>query len=245
MAIAQQGTFGYVAIVPEKSGAEFECRGGLRDPIVLRGDERSDSRLVGHAPLIQVTEAGLTPDAGPERPWVMRSRITLRAPDRHLASVAEVSFHVDRALMACSRPGDELHLTRTSSGGLGLSIIRGGALVVSTGAITAVPSGRAVEARDPRDLVARAEAVFRERDPAFRLRDWPVEVSVDGARSILSRGSPTLGEYRVFIVHGYEDGVPGTDACGAIYRKGQCPDAAAEASALLMAASDALSMRRW
>jgi len=245
MAISRAGTFDYVAIVPERSGAaEFECLGDLSELIDITGDDRRDSRLVGHAPLIRVTDAGLTPDAGPERPWVMRSLITLRACGSRVASVAEASFHVDRAMMACSRPGDELHLKRTTSGGLGLSILRGGELVVAAGAITAVPLGRLVEARIPMDLVDRVEAVFREREAGFRLREWPVEVSVDGTRAILQRERRTLGEYEVVVHNGFLWGTPGTDACGAIRRKGQCPDVAAEASAVLMNTPDALSMRR-
>ena len=50
MAISRAGTFDYVAIVPERSGAaEFECLGDLSEPIDITGDDRRDSRLVGHA----------------------------------------------------------------------------------------------------------------------------------------------------------------------------------------------------
>ena len=240
------GTFGYVAIVPDHSGdTEFECRGDLRERIFVTGDDLRDSRLVGTAPLIRVTDAGLTPDAGPRRPWVMRSRITLRASGRRQATVAEVSFHVDKALTSSMRMGDEMHLVRTPCGGLGLSIIRGGELVVAAGAVTAVPLGQRVRARIPMELLASAEAVFRKLDPDFEFPERPLEVSVSSSRSILHGGRRTIQDYQVFVAHGFLDGIPGTDECGAIYRQGHCPDVAAHASAMLMDGPDALSISRW
>jgi hypothetical protein len=240
------GTFDYVAIVPERSGdSEFECGGDVRERIVTTGDDLRDCRLVGVAPLIRVTDAGLTPDAGPRRPWVMRSRITLTASGRRQATVAEVSFHVDQALTSSMRMGDEIHLARTACGGLGLSVIRGGELVVAAGAVTAVPLGRRVRARIPMDLIARAKAVFRELDPDFEFSEQPLEVSVSGSPSILNRGRRTVEEYQIFVVHGFLRGIPGTDECGAIFHQGQCPDVAAHASAMLMDGPDALSISQW
>lgn len=222
-------TFRYVAIVPERSGeSDFECRGKLREPIV------TTSHCLSDAPLIRVRADGLTPDAGPHRPWVMRSRITLCASEGRQGTAAETWFHVDRALTSCMRAGDELHLARTASAGLGLSVIRGGELIVAAGAVTSVPLGQLVRARIPNDLIADAEEVFRKRDPAFRFPVLPIEVSVD-SRMILYGGYGTIGDYRVFVVHGYLGGVPGTDECAAIYHHGKCPDTAAHASAMLMA----------
>lgn len=222
-------TFHFAAIVPERSGAtEFECRGDLCEPLVTA------RRLSGVAPLIRVTDAGLTPDPGPHLPWVMRSRITLCASEGRQSTAAETWFHVDRALTSCMRRGDELHLTRTASAGIGLSVIRSGELIVAAGAVTSVPLGQSVRARTPLDLIADAEAVFRKGDPAFEFPVLPLEVIVD-SRMILYGGQQTIGDYRVFVVHGYLRGVPGTDACAAIYHHGKCPDTAAHASAMLMA----------
>jgi hypothetical protein len=246
MVMPASGRFAYVAIVPERLGTgDFECRAELREPIVRTGDDLRDSRLVGMTPLLRVLDAGLTPDPGPQRPWVVRSRITLAAAARPLATVAEVSFHVDRALTSSMRQGDEVHLARTGCGGLGLSVIRGGELVVAVGAVTAVPLGRGVQARTPMDLVARAEAVFRDLDPEFAFEERPIELSVRGACSILYRGRRTVEDYLFFVVHGFLDGIPGTNECAAISHEGRCPNVAAQASAMLMDDPDVLSISRW
>jgi hypothetical protein len=95
------------------------------------------------------------------------------------------------------------------------------------------------------DLITSAEAVFRKLDPDFAFPERPIEVSVSGARSILNGGRRTVEDYQVFVVHGFLDGIPGTDECGTIYHPGQCPDVAAQASAMLMGGPDALSISRW
>jgi hypothetical protein len=223
----------------------FECRADLREPLVRSADHDRDRCLVGPSPLVRVTDAGLTPDASARRPRVLRSRITLTAPSRRHATVAEVWFHVDRTLLACSQPGDQLHLVRTACAGLGLSVIRSGALVVAVGAVTALSLGTNAAARIPGDLITRVEAIFRERDPDFQLPETPVEVLVDGARSILSRGQRTHGPYHVWVAHGFLSGLPGTDECAAIWDERLCPKPVAQTSAMLMDHPDALSIQPW
>jgi hypothetical protein len=246
MAIPPAGTFEYMAIVPERSsGGEFECRAGSRERSVGTSDDVHGAWLVGLTPLLRVADAGLTPDAGPQRPWVLRSRITLTASGRPQATVAEAAFHVDKALTSRVRPGDELHLARTAAGGVGFSVIRGGELVMAVGALTAVPLGRRVVARIPMDLVASAEAVFRTRDPKFEFRGGPVEVSVSGSAAILYGGRRTVADYELFVLHGFLRGMPGVDECGALWQDGQCPEVAAQASAMLMDGPDALAISRW
>jgi hypothetical protein len=119
MVMPASGTFAYVATVPDRRGnGDFECRAETREQSLRLAMGFAIFRLVGMTPVVRVTEAGLTPDAGPERPLVMRSRIALGALSPHRATVAEVSFHVDRELTACMAAGDEVHLTRSPSGGL-------------------------------------------------------------------------------------------------------------------------------
>ena len=195
--------------------------------------------------MLRTTDAGVTPDAGPRRPWVLRSCLTLTAAVRRHATVAAASFHVDKALTSSFRTGDVVHLARTECGGLGLSVIRGGDLVVAVGAITAVPLGRWVVARIPMDLVAAAEAIFRQRDPGFDFPERPLEISVDRSLVVIYRGRRTIGPFEVFVEHGFLHGIPGTDVCAAIYRKGSCPDEAANASAMLLEGQDALSISQW
>jgi hypothetical protein len=244
--IPASGTFDYVAIVPERAveGA-FECEARLREPIVCTGKELRDSRLVGHAPVLRVADGGITPDPGPDRPRVMRSRVTLTASSRQHSQIAAASFHVDEALFLNARPRDVVHMTRTSCGGVGLSIIRDGELVVAVGAVTSVPLGRSVSARIPTDLTERAEAIFREHAPEFTFVGLPVEITVNGSSLILYRGRPTLTGYAIFVIHGYLPGMPGKDESLALSRKGTCPDSAANLSAMLLECEGTLSMTRW
>jgi len=57
------GTFDYVTIVPDPPNTDscaWEVR--IRDPIEPKGDDLSDSRLVGLTPRLQIVDAGLSPD---------------------------------------------------------------------------------------------------------------------------------------------------------------------------------------
>jgi hypothetical protein len=176
---------------------------------------------------------------------VKRSRVTLTAASTQHAQIAAASFHVDEALFLNARPHDVVHVARTHCGGLGLSIIREGELLVAVGAVTAVPLGRSVAARIPADLTSRAEAIFRERARDFTFVELPVEITVNGLSSILYRGRPDLNGYAAFVIHGYIPGMPGRDASLALSRKGGCPDSAANLSAMLLECRDALSMTTW
>ena len=70
---------------------------------------------------------------------MLLSRLTLRANGKDRATVATFSFCIDRSLLNAFCPGDTLHLVRTGCGGLGLSLIREGRLIVAIGAVNAVP----------------------------------------------------------------------------------------------------------
>jgi hypothetical protein len=126
------GTFDYVAIVPEPpntGSCSWEVR--LREPMKHKGDDQSDSRLVGWSPRLQIVDAGLpseTEMAGWNRrvpPKVLRSQVTLTASESVSATVSSVSFYVDKGLISALRPCDVLHLVRTCDAGLGVSVIRG------------------------------------------------------------------------------------------------------------------------
>jgi hypothetical protein len=175
----------------------------------------------------------------------MRSRISLRAAGTQQASAAELSFHVDQVVTSCMRTGDELHLARTGCGGVGLSVIRDGALVVAAGAVTAVPLGRTVCARITVVAGASGESPLDERDWPFSRQRRPVTVSVNGSSSILHGGRRMIDDYQIVVVSGFAPGIPGTDECAAINDRRQCPDAAAQYSAMLMADRRALSITGW
>lgn len=89
-----------------------------------------------------------------------------------------------RELTRAFSPGDILHVARTPCAGLGLSVLRNGCLVLAVGAISAVPLGNNVQATTPHDLVQQAEFVFQQRDPAFELHEYPIQISIDGKAGI-------------------------------------------------------------
>jgi hypothetical protein len=245
MAIPPAGTFAYTAIVPSSYSADgFECRVTSRDLRPATGDDLFDQRLVGTEALLRVTDGGLTPDSGPTKPWVMRSRILFTAATRQNASIAAAAFHVDKGLIAGLKPGDVMHFNRTGCGGLGLSVLRNGQLVVAVGAVVGMPLGDSIQVRSPNDLIDRAEGVFRERDADFAFAESPVEIVVDGRSTIAFRGRRQIGDFTVFIVHGHLHGLPGTDPCVAVCRSGASSVDAASASALLLDDPGALSMSR-
>src|SRR6185295_16780009 len=188
----------------------------------VTGDSLLDHRLVGLHPTLEISDAGLTPDTrvsphtGTVRPKVMLSRLTLRADGKNRATVATFSFCVDQALTSCLRTGDVVHIAVTSCGGLGLSIVRAGRLLAAVGAVTAVPHGELVEVRIPLEVIRDAERVFQALDPEFEFTELPIEVHVHSERRILWAGRPRIGDYEVFVEHGFYRGLPGTDECVAV-----------------------------
>jgi hypothetical protein len=195
----------------------------------MTGDPLDDDRLLGYSPSLQIADAGHAPSE--THPAIRRSRFTLSAPRRLNAGASAASFYVDREVTRAFNPGDVLHLVRTRCAGLGLSLLRNGRLILALGAINAVPLGDNVQASTPGDLIRQAEFVFRQRDPAFELSEYPVQVTVDGHTRIAFRGMRQLGDYNVWVLHGFVDGDPGTAECVAIALKGACGPAPATRSA--------------
>jgi hypothetical protein len=179
-------------------------------------------RLVGYAPVFDGVEHS-------PQPGNSYARITLAASDRLNATVAAVSFSVERGLVRVLRPGDLLHLTRSSSG-MGLSIVRDRLLIAAAGNIAGMPLGSDVSVRYPGDLIRQANAIFQTRDPEYRMKYRPIELTVAGHTRILEWGRPTMGSYDVFIRR------TGTlDPWVSIERTGVCPETAAHSSAELLA----------
>jgi hypothetical protein len=223
------GTFEYVAVVPKHAEGEpfrSDCRSRAA---------AAEHRLVGANPKVLFEPAGLTPDAGPTRPFVMRTRVTLRARLLERTSVPSFSFYVDQSLIDRLDAGDLLHVARTGAGGLAVSAIRGSDLVYAVGAVTSVPLGDVISIGSPHEIIAQAEALFQRRDADFSFRELPVEVRAGETTSILFAGRRQLGDYKIFVSHGHLVGVPGVDECVAVTRTGWCPEEAAIASAMLLA----------
>lgn len=239
------GTFDYVTTVPEKpadSLSGWEVR--LRDPVKQTGSDVSDRRLVGYSPCLRITDAGLTPNPGPRRPSVMRSRLTLTAASPKYATISAIAFHVDRDLISLLQPGDDLHMIRTRCAGLGLSIVRCGKLLAAVGAVTAVPLGEDFQAHLPSGLVEKAASVFAKADPESEFRGKPIVFVHKKRRRILFHGSCQLGPYAVFMWHGFLPGMPGTNESAAICEASRQVPAFASLSAQLLEADRGV-LTRW
>jgi hypothetical protein len=239
MSIPLQGTFEYIAVVPDRVGTVFSCQARL-----LGTEIEHCARLVGPNPWLQVEDAGPTPNPSESDPATERSRLRLTAADRRQATIAEASFILDRGVISALHPGDLLHMARSSCGRIGISAIRSDQLIFAAGAITHVPLGSNFEARIPWDLVREAEAVFRRRETRFRLSEYPIEVRACGEQRILYRGRFTLGSFEVWVLHGFYFGTPGVSECLSVVQKGACPVVDANTSALFLDSSQ-LEMVRW
>lgn len=222
MVMSLAGTFAYTFNVTDRIESGVRIAGRSSDPVT-----DGQTRLVGYAPVLEAAEYQ-------REPWQLYARITLSASERRHATVGWATFSVERGLVRVLRRGDQLHISRTSCAGIGLSIIRDGYLVAAAGAITDVPLGADVSARHPGDLVARAEAIFRTRDAEYDMSEHPIELTIAGVTRILHGGRPTMGPYEVFVRHGFLPGVPGTDESVSIERRRVCPDTAAHTSAQLL-----------
>jgi hypothetical protein len=219
----------------------------LRQPIDYDVETIVMNRLVGHAPILHITDAGPTPNPGPRFPATQRTRIRLVAQGKKYASVAEVSFLVDKGIISSLRAGDILHIARAGCGRIGMSSIRGDRLHFAVGAITSVPLGRDFSACVPMDLVYEAEGIFRKRDRDFEFMQIPVEIRAAGVVHVLFRGGRTIGDLDVWVIHtGLRGGLwyQGGGECIAVSRKGACPNVDANSSALFLD-TDNLEMVYW
>jgi len=238
------GTFEYVAVIPEAVRPQFSCPMQLRQPIRNGDSTFPMDRLVGDAPILHITDAGPTPDPGPRSPATQRSRIRLVALRKKHATVAEVTFLLDKGMVSSLQEGDLLHIARTGCGRIGVSSIRGDRLNFAVGAITAVPLGRDFSACVPMDLVHEAAGIFRRRDPEFEFMVLPVEIRAAGVVQIIFGGRQTIGDFSVWVIHTPLEGIPGTDECIAVSRKGACSTVDANNSATFLD-TDMLEMVRW
>lgn len=245
MTIAPCGTFQYVVTIPdcvrESSGA---WPVSLAETIERTGDSLSDSRLLGHSPTLTISDGGAANPPEKKYKDVFRSRFTLRASQRKHATASEASFYMDRTLADFFRSGDLLHVSRTSCGGVGLSLIRDKELVFALGAITAVPLGSGVQVFYPADLIREAEKIFRHQDKDFRFFQSPLHFKHGSESRILFSGFGWLGEYEFAVKHGYILGTPGTDECAAIWLKSAKVSDAVRSSAEILSSTE-LEIRDW
>jgi len=221
-------SFEYVAVLPDRQGTTFSCE--ARPSRRLGIDARLGSNLVLH-----VDDAGPTACPNPRNPATQRSRLRLWAAEGCPATVAELSFLLDRGVISALQRRDVLYLTRSPCGRIGVSAIRSDQLIFAVGAITQVSLGCDFEARVPMDLVREGEAIFQRRDAEFRLAEYPVAIRASDHERIMYRGRMALGAFEVRVLHGFYSGwVPGTDECVSVARKGACPAVDANNSALFL-----------
>lgn len=241
------GTFRYLVTVPEHTD-KTSFTWPIQCQATVPGTR--ESNLVGYSPDLQITDAGLTSDIPAlkqirrELPKVLCSQFTLVATEMESAFVARASFYVDKGLTSCLQPGDIIHLGRSDSGGLGISVIREGSLVVAAGAVTTVPLGNDIDIRVPRELTYQAAEVFRKCDPKFEFRELPIEIRVGEERRLLLGGWPQLGPYKVYVAHGMPNDLESSECIG-ISRIGACGDTTASCTALLLDNPRAFKMVPW
>jgi len=66
-------------------------------------------------------------------------RIAIVASSQHNASVWKASFSAGDALLKAWKANDQLYLSRSSSGEIGISLLSEGSLVLAFGSATCVP----------------------------------------------------------------------------------------------------------
>jgi hypothetical protein len=246
MTIPVASTFDYVATVPsDPRGGPWVAR--QRTEVAVTGNNLLDARLLGLTPTLEMADADPPVNAGYTRgvwrPWVLRSRLTLRAASKTNAAASSASFHLDRSVVAAMRPGDVFHVARTPCAGLGMSLVREGRLVFALGAVTAVPLGSNVVAQRAVDLMEQVRAVYRSRDPLYETDEIPIELVIDGRLSIGGR-NPHSEAYAALCHHGFLIGIPGTDESCAITCRDLCSETGANASLALLLA-DGLELTQW
>lgn len=214
--IHSSGTFRYEA--------EFTSNGFSDSDVVLQGttmDSRDEDRLVGHHPTIRF--------------W--RDRLVLIASEKARSSTRNSSFVIGDAVPLSARPYDRLHVVRTGSGGIGLSLLRENKLVLAIGAVTAVPLGMNINVFERPERKGLMSAYTAETSLEFQVESEQLHLK--------DRGVTTIGPYEVYIEHCWQDGIPGVDECVSLCGANDpAINIASIRSAVLLGHSD-LKITRW
>lgn len=234
-------TFDYVAVMPA-TGRDGRCYTRSAD---AADQHAKGHRLVGWSPHLHIESAGMLRGGGPlsplcdlNRPAVLASRIVLAAHDRAEATTSAAWFSLDQGLVDVLRAGDEVHMTRTPRGGLGVSVIRGDDLIVALGAVTAVPLGGNLKVAVRRDRLARGEPPDGGSNTGYPWQH-PIEITSGGRVPRKPKG------YTIQVWYSVWPPPEDADECVSIIRIGACPTVAAFASTQLLAMTDALHVQAW
>jgi hypothetical protein len=224
MAIPPAGTFDYVAWLPARSAGwavdEWRAPVETRVPVVRRRsdlfpDQLWDRRLVGYSPALVISS----------------ELIALFARPNDFAGMRRVSFAVDRGFVELLQSGDRVHLARSESAQLAVSVLRDERLIVAFGAVRGVPlgDGMALEplgVRDAAGWLDRLEFVGDRWTKPTILGDADpcVEITVHGQTRVFAPGERfDVAGLFVWITHGVIFGSPGEDVVGALARIEECP----------------------
>ena len=121
MAIPGECTFEYVGELTSENVGPTEIIVQGRDP-----GESGKVRLVGPCPRIRF--------------W--GEKVVLIADSPHNATARRFSFLVGETVFLVARLGDQLHVVRTATGDVGLSLLRDARLVFALGAVRRSPGDR-------------------------------------------------------------------------------------------------------
>lgn len=244
MVLPSRGTFSYVVTIPstsQDSGSPWPV--SLAEKLELTGDSMQDDRLLGHSPMLMISDGGTAFSQDKRYGEIVRSRFTLTASRKKHATVSSAAFEVDRDITRLFRPGDLLYISRTCCAGLGLSLVRNNELILAVGAVTAVHLGPHLKVLHPFELVREAERVFRKSDSTFGFVQAPLLFITGTESRIVFNGSRWLGDYKIFVKHGHIEGTPGTDECAAIWTADR--DTRAATCSVELLESGGLEMHRW
>ena len=215
--IHPSGTFNYVAEFTSESFKES-------DATVLHGTSiniTDEPRLIGHHPMIRF--------------W--RDRLVLVAADKSDSNLRNCSFPIGDAAPLCARAGDRLHLVRTGSGGIGLSLLREERLILAIGAVTAVSLG--VDIKVNREPKLRGSLLNRVLDTQLNFQVGPEKLIFH------ERGIRTIGDYQIYIEYCWEDGIPGVDECVSIWDANDPALATAAVRSGVLLGNGGLKLTRW
>jgi hypothetical protein len=224
------GTFWYVGVL---DGPPFRIeqmqsldRAGAKSH---PDDSLAGRRLVGLEPSLEVGE----------------EELIIRAATQSRANTAAVSFATDPGVLRALQPQDVIHVVRTGSADLGMSVLRHDELVVAIGAVTRVSLGPFADAvvsnptRHPLSPLSY-ETVSAGGTPF-------VEVIARGHIARVHAGDTArLRSYVVHAVRCHQRGVPGRCESLAIAHERFCdPQAAVHAAELLARPNAGLQMFGW
>src|ERR1700674_4229342 len=124
------GTFRYAGVVPADGlrSRRWTLQDASGASATGRRNALFDNRLVGLQPTLEILDG----------------QLGLTASSRERAQVFSASLQVDAALIEVCRSGDVLHLVRTGTADIGVSVVRARQLIFALGAVTAVPIGEGI-----------------------------------------------------------------------------------------------------